>query len=205
MDIKALRQYIANKNTKKKVIAETAAPAPTPITEPVVETTTLTESQDYVVVKSMVILDSEYYPLSKKTVKYPNAGQTAVLLKFRDGTITTGVGKNKDEAIQKAVDSKKSLFGESVQLTEAERYKILHDTLHSAIQTALAATRKMGYDISDEEEFNKITTSYKNLSTGKTEQFHLELVKGGKPQRKLLHIQVYKMDSGKYELNFYVN
>jgi hypothetical protein len=91
------------------------------------------------------------------------------------------------------------------QLNEAPRYKLYHDTLHSAVQTALDHTKKDGYEISDEEEFNKVTTAYKNLGVGKTDEFHLELYKNGKPQRKMLHIQIYRMEkSGKYELNFYV-
>lgn len=89
------------------------------------------------------------------------------------------------------------------QLTEAPRYKLYHDTLHSAFQTALADVRKQGYDISDEEEFNKITTARKPYA-GQHSDYHIELTKQGKAQKKLLHIQIYKMESGKYELNFYV-
>jgi hypothetical protein len=87
-------------------------------------------------------------------------------------------------------------------LAEAS-YTVLHDTLHSAIQTALAATRKQGYEVSEDEEFNKITTGDKPYA-GETKDYHLELTKGGKPQRKLLHIQIYRMDNGRYELNFYI-
>lgn len=90
-------------------------------------------------------------------------------------------------------------------LAEAPAYKVLHDTLHSAIETALASTKRQGYEVSDDEVWNKITTHYKNLSVGKTDNFHLELSKAGKPQRKQLHIQIYKMESGRYELNFYIS
>ena len=86
----------------------------------------------------------------------------------------------------------------------ATKYQILHDTLYSAIQTALTSVRKDGYEVDADEEFNKVTTAHKQLSIGKTDEFHLELTKNGKPQKKMLHIQIYRMDTGRYELNFYV-
>jgi hypothetical protein len=95
MDIKALRHYIANKAPKK----------------------TLSESLDYKVEKVTVIPHQEVHTGmagTQKTIVFPNAGKTAVLLRFTDGKITTGVGKNKEEAIQDAVQSKVALFGESV-------------------------------------------------------------------------------------------
>lgn len=89
-------------------------------------------------------------------------------------------------------------------LQESPKYKLYHDTIHSAFQTAIADARKQGYEVSDDEEFNKVTTARKP-NAGQTLDYHLELTKGGKPQRKRLHIQIYKMDhSGKYELNFYI-
>jgi len=89
-------------------------------------------------------------------------------------------------------------------LTEAPRYKLYHDTIASAFQTAIADARKQGYEVSDDEEFNKVTTARKPYA-GQSLDYHLELTKGGKTQRKQLHIQIFKMDhSGKYELNFYI-
>ena len=41
-------------------------------------------------------------------------------------------------------------------------------------------------------------------SEGKTTEFTIRLLKGGKPQRKSLQIQVYGMKKG-YELNAYIN
>jgi hypothetical protein len=181
MNIKQLTQYVTNKSKKAKP---------------------LTEAAEYTVVKSMVIphsLTQTGIAGTTKTIQNPDGGKTAVLLKFKDGKITTGVGKDKDEAIAKAVEAKAVIFKEA-----KSNYPVLHDTLHSAIQTALSHTKKDGYEISDEEEFNKVTTAYKNLGIGKTDEFHLELYKNGKPQRKMLHIQVYRMDTGRYELNFYV-
>jgi hypothetical protein len=182
MDTKTLKQFVANKSKKTQ--------------------STITESTDYVVVKSLVIphsMTQTGIAGTTKTIINPDGGKTAVLLKFKDGKITTGVGKTKEEAIAQAVEAKATIFKEA-----KSRYPVLHDTLHSAVQTALSYTKKDGYTISDEEEFHKITTAYKNLGIGKTDEFHLELYKNGKPQSKMLHIQVYRMDTGRYELNFYV-
>lgn len=96
MDIKALKHYIANKSPKK----------------------TLSESLEYKVERVTVIPHQEVHTGiagTKKTVIFPNAGKTAVLLRFKDGKITTGIGKNREEAIQDAVQSKVALFGESIE------------------------------------------------------------------------------------------
>ena len=88
------------------------------------------------------------------------------------------------------------------KLTEAS-YQINHDTIFSAFQTALAAAKKQGYEVADDEEFNKITTARKP-DAGQTMAYHIELTKNGVMQKKMLHIQVYKHDTGRFELNFYI-
>lgn len=101
MDIKVFRQYIANKSSKKII----------------------TESLEYKVERVTVIPKEEQHTGiagTKKTITFPNAGKTAVLLRFKDGKITTGVGKNKEEAIDDAVRSKVTLFGESVDNLKEE-------------------------------------------------------------------------------------
>jgi hypothetical protein len=40
---------------------------------------------------------------------------------------------------------------------------------------------------------------------GKTNSFSVGLLKGGKPQRKNLNISLYGMESGKFELTYYIN
>jgi len=82
-------------------------------------------------------------------------------------------------------------------------YQITHDTIYSAFQTALASAKKQGYEISDDEEFDKITTSRKP-DAGKHQDYHIELTKNGVAQKKMLHIQIYKHDTGRFELNFYI-
>ena len=40
---------------------------------------------------------------------------------------------------------------------------------------------------------------------GKTHSFQIGLLKKGKPQRKGSSISLYGMDSGKFELTYYIN
>jgi hypothetical protein len=74
----------------------------------------------------------------------------------------------------------------------------------AAIEAARAAALKKGFEIDEDEMFTKVGMNSKRPSVGKTTRVSLELTKAGKPQRKMLHIQVYGMKNG-YELNSYIN
>jgi hypothetical protein len=101
-------------------------------------------------------------------------------------------------------------------------YAIYHKTYTSAIQAAREYAEKKGYEVDDEDAFRKIGMGPKKPSDGKTNRFSIELTKDGKPQKKMLHIQVYGMGTYKrnpdgsktrsmwggqneYELNAYIN
>ena len=102
-------------------------------------------------------------------------------------------------------------------------YPVYHFTYTSAINAAREYAEKKGYEIDDDDAFRKIGMGPKRPSAGKTNRFSIELMKGGKPQKKLLHIQVYNMGTFKrdntdgsyvkslhggqdrYELNAYIN
>jgi hypothetical protein len=87
-------------------------------------------------------------------------------------------------------------------LTEA-KFDVYHNTYTSAINAAREYAEKQGYEINDDDAFRKIGMGPRKPSEGKTNKFSIELSKGGKVQRKQLHIQVYGMKS-KYELNCYI-
>lgn len=107
-------------------------------------------------------------------------------------------------------------------LTEG-KYQVYHYTYTSAINTALEYAEKQGYEYDPEETASKIGLGPKKPSDGKTNRFSIELTKGGKPQKKQLHIQVYNMGTFKrdnsssslvrsmhggqnqYELNCYIS
>jgi hypothetical protein len=85
-------------------------------------------------------------------------------------------------------------------LTEA-KFPIYHKTYTSAINSALDWAKKSGYQMDDEEIAREIGMGPKKPSEGKTNRFSISLTKGGKPQRKQLHIQVYNMGTFKRNLD----
>ena len=89
-------------------------------------------------------------------------------------------------------------------VNEASDVEVYHKSYTHAIEAAKAYALKKGYEIEDDEMFTKVGMNSKRPSVGKTTRVSLELMKGGKPQRKMLHIQVYGMKNG-YELNAYIN
>ena len=89
-------------------------------------------------------------------------------------------------------------------LNERTEYPIYHKSYTNSIQAAEAYALKKGYTIDDEEMAQKVGINSKRPSVGKTTRVSLELMRSGKPQKKMLHIQVYGMKNG-YELNCYIS
>ena len=91
-------------------------------------------------------------------------------------------------------------------LTEAS-YQIYHNTYGAAIQHALDQVRKQGYTPNENDWLNKVSLAYPGKpGVGKTSDLRgIRLEKDGKPTKKGLHIQIYGMENGKYELNFYIS
>lgn len=81
-------------------------------------------------------------------------------------------------------------------LNEA-KFPVYHYSYTSAINSALEWAEKQGYEYDKEETAQKIGMGPKKPSEGKTNRFSIELTKGGKPQKKELHIQVYNMGTFK--------
>jgi len=96
----------------------------------------------------------------------------------------------------------KLMKNESVN--EAKDVEVYHKSYTHAIEAAQAYALKKGYTIEDDEMFTKVGMNSKRPSVGKTTKVNLELLRKGKPQKKMLHIQVYGMKNG-YELNAYIN
>ena len=88
-------------------------------------------------------------------------------------------------------------------LDEAPNYKLYHNTFSGAVQEAIAVAKKQGFDVDEDDWSNKVATGPKKPSKDKTNSYSIKLLKGGKPVKKLLQIQVYNMGA-KYELNCYV-
>lgn len=99
------------------------------------------------------------------------------------------------------VDGEKLVF---IQEFVNEADDTYHKSYTHAIEAAEVYARKKGYTIENDEMFTKVGMNSKRPSVGKTTRVSLELLKNGKPQKKMLHIQVYGMKNG-YELNAYIN
>jgi hypothetical protein len=118
-------------------------------------------------------------------------------------------------------DEKMNPIKEAVSEAKSD-YAVYHKTYTSAINTAREYAEKKGYEIDDDDAFRQIGMGPRKPSDGKTNRFSIELTKNGKPQKKMLHIQVYGMGTYKrnpdgsktrsmwggqneYELNAYIN
>jgi hypothetical protein len=106
----------------------------------------------------------------------------------------------KDGYITMVTQKKVKGIDESVNENDGVYFK----SYTAAIEAARAAALKKGFEVEDDEMFTKVGMNSKRPSVGKTTRVSLELIKNGKPQRKMLHIQVYGMKNG-YELNSYIN
>lgn len=87
-------------------------------------------------------------------------------------------------------------------LNEAQLY---HNSFSAAVQHAMKQVQKKGYEIDEDDWQRKVASGPSKPSAGKTNRYTVDLMKNGKPVKQKLQMQVYGMDSGKYELNMYVS
>lgn len=69
-----------------------------------------------------------------------------------------------------------------------------------AINTAFQYAKSKGFEVIEPGPMWR-----EHIDYGKTWTYHMELRKGDKLQKKMLHISIYRMDNGRYELNQYIN
>jgi len=79
-------------------------------------------------------------------------------------------------------------------------YEIYHKTLASTLTEIEKYAINRGYDAI---EFGQ--NDIDHIAYGITKRMQLDLNKDGKPQRVKLNAQIYRMDSGTYELNIYIS
>lgn len=96
------------------------------------------------------------------------------------------------------------------QILEKSSYEIYHKSYTSAIDEVRKHLKKKGLRMNEEDEWSEITSGSGKPSVGKTVKHNVKIEKlDGSPilkrKDKYVHIQVYGMDSGKYELNFYTD
>lgn len=85
------------------------------------------------------------------------------------------------------------------------QYKIYNNSFSEVCSEAIDFAKEKGYEVDEDDWFNKVSVGPKKPSEGDTNRYSIELKKDGKSQKKMLHFQVYGMKSGKYELNAYIN
>ena len=82
-------------------------------------------------------------------------------------------------------------------------------TASDAVGYARTQAEKKGFEINDEDWNSEITMGgrYSRMrpGVGKMHSFSIGLLKDGKPQKKNLNISIYGMESGKFELTFYIS
>lgn len=88
-------------------------------------------------------------------------------------------------------------------IKEGSDYDLYHKTFTDAVKTAVDIAKKRGYEVNEDDWFNKVSTGPRKPVEGDTNKYHIELLKDGKPAKKMLHFQVYGMKNS-YELNVYV-
>ncbi len=90
------------------------------------------------------------------------------------------------------------------KLTEGKLdYVVMNKSYNAVVDEILAFIKKNGYEVSDDEIFSQITTAGPP-KTEVSKRISLDLTKNGKPQRRRLEAQVYKMKGGTFELNMYL-
>ena len=107
----------------------------------------------------------------------------------------------------KRASAKMSQEVEEIEEAKGSDYEVYHPTMSKAFEVALNhALQKHKFEVDAEEWFQKVNMGPKKPSKGKTNSYSLGGYEypSGKPTRKRLHVQIYGMDSGKFELNMYV-
>jgi hypothetical protein len=92
--------------------------------------------------------------------------------------------------------------GKDGKIFEARAYaqETYFDTQSGALESAEDYALNRGYEAD--------TTSFypEHIKYGETRSYHIKLLKNGEPvKNKMLHISLYRMESGKYELTNYIN
>jgi hypothetical protein len=96
------------------------------------------------------------------------------------------------------------MFSLKKMLIKEGQFQIYHNSYTAAVNTALKYAEKRGYEYDKTDTFNIIGLGPKKPSDGKMNRLSIPLLKNEEPQREQLHIQVYGMGEGRYELNAYI-
>jgi hypothetical protein len=136
---------------------------------------------------------------------------------FKVQTIDLSEPMDAAKAFRKAINppskwrKPSSVKRESVEegdaMTEAKRQpeENYFKSYTAAVNAARAKAEKKGYEIDEDDWSSKVTHGYPGRpSEGKTTNFKIRLLKGGKPVKNMLVVSVYGM-SASFELTSYIS
>ncbi len=84
-----------------------------------------------------------------------------------------------------------------------KREEVYFDTLSAALDGVRAKVSANNYQIANADN-HFFHFSIGGVSYGETKKGSFDLVQNGKETKKKIHVQIYRMDSGRYELNCYI-
>jgi len=90
-------------------------------------------------------------------------------------------------------------------VNESQDHPVYHNSYSSAINAVEQYATQLGYELDQTEYSNAYIDAFFKPKPGKTKMDTLTLYKKGKEQKKALHVQIYGMGNGRFELNMYIN
>lgn len=204
MDMKQFKQFLANTSGKKIVM-----------NEGVINASEIRGRGEKI--KKAAVAKSEWLFATKQYYLIRNgAGQFWPIMEVKTGSgnwADINIRDSNPFASQKAAERfiekeiKEGNLKEDMEIVEAPKYPVYHTSYTSALNAVLDGVKKQGFEVDEDDWFNKVTTAYPGKpGVGKTTEISgIGLKKNGEPSRKGLHVQVYGMESGKYELNYYIS
>lgn len=118
-----------------------------------------------------------------------------------------GTKKKNGKTVPNCVPKEESMETNKTEIEEAKSdYELYHKDFSTAVQHAIAVAKKRGYDVDKDDWDSKVAMGPRKPSSGKTNTYSIQLLKGDKVQRKHLQMQVYNKGGGAkpYELNMYI-
>ena len=96
-----------------------------------------------------------------------------------------------------------------IKINEDVNNDVYFDTLHGVIEYMEKYAENLGFELDQEEVGFQLGTG--GISYGNTKSTNIPLLKNGEPildkrgkvANRAIHVSIYRMDSGKYELTIY--
>lgn len=134
------------------------------------------------------------YKLNKPTPEIPGFEGTT------DSLDDLGI-REEDESFMKMRAGKDGPVFENEEMGEGKNIKqeTYFETQSAALDSAEEYAKHKGYTV------NWDSINAEHVAYGQTVKYSVELLKDGKPVKKMLQISLYRMESGKYELTNYIN